>query len=215
MFLVSFCCKFQCHRSFSFKCGFPSIPRIALTPSNNRPALVDITALILRSAIVNCTFASCSCKAPSFYDFGIRLFLSSCHSIDQRNCNSPSFFCRKHLHQPGKMASHTSNSPNPSNLQTEDFSAPDGSVRSIAGSVKGYSDHLLFTVIFCHTGKNMCIMMLHFQNRKSKFFRNHCRIVFWMQITATTSGSTSRSVSIRRLFPSNAFTVRRSSRSPT
>lgn len=42
------------------------IPRIALTASKSRPALVDITALILRSAIVNCTLLSCSLHSPSF-----------------------------------------------------------------------------------------------------------------------------------------------------
>ena len=34
----------------------------------------------------------------------------------------------------------------------KEFSAPDGSVRSISGSVKRYSDHLFHPVILCHTG---------------------------------------------------------------
>ena len=66
----------------------------------------------------------------------------------------------------------------------KNLAAPDGSVRSISGSVKRYPYHLLRTVIFRHTGKNVRIMVLHFYDRKSKFFRYHHGIVLWMHITA-------------------------------
>ena len=41
------------------------IPRIALTPSKSLPALVEVTALIFRCAIVTSTFASWSVQSPS------------------------------------------------------------------------------------------------------------------------------------------------------
>ena len=43
------------------------IPRIALTPSKSLPALVDVTALIFRCAIVISTLHSCSVQSPSFW----------------------------------------------------------------------------------------------------------------------------------------------------
>ena len=47
----------------------------------------------------------------------------------------------------------------------KDFSSPDRTVCSIAGSVKRYADHLIRTVILCHAGKNVCIMVLYLHYR--------------------------------------------------
>ena len=70
------------------------IPKIALTASKTRPALVDITALIFRSAIVNCTLLSCSLQSPSFSMISQLSPGPFCISIDHGNSDTPSLFCR-------------------------------------------------------------------------------------------------------------------------
>ena len=120
-------------------------------------------------------------KLQLFHPFD-RFFFIFQFSIKKSSGNSPAFLC-------GCISSHLPEGFDASEsfksivISTEDFSTPDGPIRSVTGTVKGNADHRIFTVIFRHAGQDMCKMMLYLQDRKSKFFSNDCRIVFRMQIT--------------------------------
>ena len=63
-----------------------------------------------------------------------------------------------------------------------DFAAPNRIVRTVSGAVEAHADDGLQMIVFCHDGKHMGVMMLHFDDGDAKGFGKAARLVARMQV---------------------------------
>ena len=103
-------------------------------------------------------------------------------SIDHAHRNSPALPGRG---VPAQLQErlNTAQAPEAVLPGQKQFAAPDGTVRSIAGAVKGYADHRVMIIVFRHAGEDVGVVMLHLNQRQLHAFR-HCHgVISRVQIT--------------------------------